>query len=61
MIAFKRYYGLETDQAVLDQHVKDLSVKLEVYDQILSKQRYLAGDVRTYILSSDKNLTVLFK
>jgi glutathione S-transferase len=49
MIAFKRYHGLETDQAVLDRHVKDLSVKLEVYDQILSKQRYLAGDVRTYI------------
>jgi glutathione S-transferase len=61
MIAFKRYYGLETDQAVLDQHVKDLSVKLEVYDQILSKQRYLAGDVRTCIFSSDNNLTVLFK
>lgn len=38
-------FGLETDQAVFDKLIDDLSSKLDVYDKILSKQKYLAGNV----------------
>ena len=43
-----RIQGIPADQEVFDKHVADLSVKLEVYDKILSKQKYLAGDVRYF-------------
>ena len=29
-----------------EKHMSDLSGKLEVYDKVLSKQKYLLGDVR---------------
>jgi len=41
---FKSFRGGTPDQAVIDKHIADLSVKLEVYEQILSKQKYLLGD-----------------
>ena len=31
------------------KHIADLSAKLEVYDKILSKQKYLLGDVRQFL------------
>ncbi|KAJ7169349.1 glutathione S-transferase [Mycena crocata] len=34
----------EFDQAALDKVIADLSVKLDVYEVILGKQKYLAGD-----------------
>ncbi|KAF8798277.1 glutathione S-transferase [Phlegmacium glaucopus] len=40
----KRRQGLTPDQAVFDKHIADLSGKLDVYDKILSKQKYLLGD-----------------
>ena len=42
-----RTRGLQTDEAQLTKHVTTLSAKLDVYEQILSKQKYLAGDELT--------------
>ncbi|KAJ7120174.1 thioredoxin-like protein [Mycena epipterygia] len=36
--------GLKTDQAVVDKEIATLDKKLEAYDAILAKQKYLAGD-----------------
>ena len=41
-----RRQGLTPDKEVYDKHIADLSGKLDVYDKILSKQKYLLGDVR---------------
>ncbi|KAF8149090.1 glutathione S-transferase [Crassisporium funariophilum] len=43
-MVFKPAYGQIPDQAAFEIHVAKLKTKLEVYDKILSKQRYLAGD-----------------
>ena len=34
-----------------EKHIADLSGKLDVYDKILSKQKYLLGDVRQFLLA----------
>ncbi|KAI9573209.1 glutathione S-transferase [Boletus coccyginus] len=41
---FKTYSGGQTDQAKVDELLKNLEAKLDAYDVILGKQRYLAGD-----------------
>lgn len=38
--------GMTPDKAVFDKHIETLTAKLDGYDRILAKQRYLAGDVR---------------
>jgi hypothetical protein len=43
----RRRRGLQPDQAVVDKEIAAIDKKLEAYDVILAKQRYLAGDVRT--------------
>ena len=48
--AFTRRQGLTPDKEVYEKHLVDLSGKLDVYDKILSKQKYLAGDVRHFSL-----------
>ncbi|KXN86665.1 Glutathione S-transferase 3 [Leucoagaricus sp. SymC.cos] len=40
----KKFYGGEPDQKRVDELTKALSAKLDIYDKILSKQKYLAGD-----------------
>jgi len=35
---------IPTDQQVVDSSLKELGVRLDIYDQILSKQKYIAGD-----------------
>ncbi|KAF8806029.1 glutathione S-transferase [Phlegmacium glaucopus] len=45
----KRRDGLTPDQAFVDKHIADLSSKLDVYDKILSKQKYLVGDEITLV------------
>ena len=40
-----RFRGLTPDLKVYEKHMADLNVKLDVYDKILSKQKYIAGDV----------------
>jgi hypothetical protein len=38
--------GLKEDQAVIDAKTLALDVKLNAYNAILGKTKYLAGDVR---------------
>ncbi|GLB40879.1 putative glutathione S-transferase [Lyophyllum shimeji] len=41
---FKPLHGLVPDQTVFEEHLKKLDAKLDAYEVILSKQKYLAGD-----------------
>jgi len=48
-IIFEKYYGpylfkKPTDEEVVESSIKELGLRLDVYDQILSKQKYIAGD-----------------
>jgi len=48
-IIFEQYYGLvilkkPADKEVVDSSIKELGLRLDVYNQILSKQKYIAGD-----------------
>ena len=47
-----RLLGLPGSDAVYAEAYAKLDEALEVYDQILGKQRYMAGDVRASELSS---------
>lgn len=42
----KKFYGGETDEKVVEDLLGKLEVKLDGYEIILGKQKYLAGDVR---------------
>jgi hypothetical protein len=42
----------EYDQAVIDASLEILDKKLEGYEAILAKQRYVAGDVRPFLRCS---------
>jgi len=46
---FKPNRDLTPDKDVFEKHIADLSGKLDVYDNILSKQKYLAGDEITLV------------
>lgn len=43
-IIIKPYLGLKPDQAVFEELIKQLAAKLDGYEAILSKQKYLAGN-----------------
>ncbi|KDR68524.1 hypothetical protein GALMADRAFT_146195 [Galerina marginata CBS 339.88] len=43
-VVIKKFRGITPDQEVFDKLIAGLSAKLDVYDKILSKQKYLAGD-----------------
>lgn len=47
-----RKQSLNPDKEVIGKHVADLGGKLDVYEKILSKQKYLLGEVRQF-LSAD--------
>ena len=52
---------MESDQAVLEGHLRELGAKMDVYDKILSKQKYLGGDVRTsYIMYAPCNDLIFY-
>ena len=51
---FTRYLGLTPDLAVYEKHIADLSAELDVYDKVLSKQKYLAGDVGQFLSDSSR-------
>lgn len=38
-------FGATGEQEVFESLIKTLSEKLDVYDRILGKQKYVAGDV----------------
>jgi glutathione S-transferase len=40
--------GMETNKANVEENLKTLSAKLDVYEAILGKQKYLAGNVRIF-------------
>ena len=42
-----RFRGLPADEVQVKKHVDTLSAKLDVYEQILSKQKYIAGEQLT--------------
>jgi len=42
--AYKPHVGLKTDEARTLEHIEKLNGKLDAYEAILSKQKYLAGD-----------------
>jgi glutathione S-transferase len=41
--------GLKEDQAVIDAKILALDAKLNAYNAILGKTKYLAGDVRCWV------------
>ncbi|KAM6497623.1 Glutathione S-transferase, C-terminal-like protein [Amanita muscaria] len=41
---FKKFKGLQPDEELAKNHRTALAAKLDVYEKILSKQKYLAGD-----------------
>ncbi|KAF7296910.1 Glutathione S-transferase [Mycena indigotica] len=43
-VIFKPMFGAETNQANLTDGVNDLGMKLDVYEGILAKQKYIAGN-----------------
>ncbi|KAJ7083464.1 hypothetical protein C8R44DRAFT_753480 [Mycena epipterygia] len=44
--------GLEVDQAALDKIISDLSTQPDIYEEILGKQKYLAGDMHPFLVIS---------
>jgi hypothetical protein len=49
---FSRYMGKPANKEVIAEHAAKLDAKLDGYEAILSKQKYLAGDVRLQPLCS---------
>ena len=43
---FKVHYGKETNEVLVTELIAKLETKLDGYEVILGKQKYLAGDVR---------------
>jgi glutathione S-transferase len=44
-IFVKPLLGMPADKAAFDRYVASIEKSLDVYEQILSKQKYIAGDV----------------
>ena len=55
-----RRQGLAPNKEAFDKHVADLSGKLDVYDKILGKQKYLLGDVRRFLPANSQTLLTRF-
>jgi glutathione S-transferase len=45
---FKQYRGLTGNEALVQDLIPQLELKLDAYEVILGKQKYLAGDVRLF-------------
>ncbi len=45
-----RLFGQQTDKAAVERLTATLDAKLAAYDTILSKSKYLAGDVSNAVL-----------
>lgn len=59
----RKYRGLPFDKEAFDKHIATLALKLDVYDNILSKQKYIAGDVcvlLNYVNNMNMNLCMHF-
>ena len=53
-MVFKKFYGQVTNETLVEELVPRLSTKLDGYEAILSKQKYLAGDVSRTIRTCRK-------
>ena len=51
-----RLRGEETDPAAVAKHTATLEKKLDAYEKILSKRKYLAGDVIIFTFADYVNL-----
>ena len=60
LLCYSRYQGLEADEARAATLYESLVSKLKVYEQILGKQKYLAGDVSILYYSCDLISLILF-
>jgi len=49
---FKQYRGLPANEDRVNELVPQLEAKLDAYEAILSKQKYLAGDVRFFLFKT---------
>ena len=58
----RKYRGLPFDKKAFDKHIATLALKLDVYDKILSEQKYIAGNVCVLInyVKMNMNLCVHF-
>jgi glutathione S-transferase len=56
---FKQYRGLTADEERVKQLIPQLESKLDVYETILGKQKYLAGDVGFARLACEKKSSIL--
>jgi glutathione S-transferase len=45
-----RFLKMPKNEAAYEESVKTLDAKLDGYERILAKQKYLAGDVRAFFL-----------
>jgi glutathione S-transferase len=45
-------FGKKADEKAVQEFVAKLESKLDVYETILSKQKYLAGDVSSFFILS---------
>ncbi|KAF8225640.1 glutathione S-transferase [Tricholoma matsutake] len=45
----KPFFGGTGDKAVFDKHIESLAARLDAYDAILGKQKYIAGDELTLV------------
>ena len=49
-----RFLGLETNAEILERHTTMLDARLDGYEAILSKQKYLAGNVGISVIIGDQ-------
>ena len=45
IMTLDRYFGSAPDEEAVARHLSNLESKLDAYEVILAKQKYLAGDV----------------
>ena len=53
---FKQFWGAVTDEKRVEELLGQLEGKLDGYEAVLGKQKYLAGDVRAVRIVSPLNI-----
>ena len=44
-------FGMETNEVLAEKYLATLKTRMDGYERILSKQKYLAGDVSSCIIA----------
>ena len=55
------HYGAEPDEQAVEKHIANLEGKLDGYEAILGKQRFLAGDVSVLLTLNVHKLIHAFR